>query len=172
MIEDQEQPEVEQRPGSLAARARTLRQQRLANQTITIEAPGLLAGILAIEYRATSYAESKRIATRHERQQDLAVRDLYMAADHLLLASVNAFEINERGETQRELGFGWGISLAQALDVKLSEAATARQALMAIVEDYASDVQLVTHYNVYTEWLGGAFQEVDEQQQVDFHGRT
>jgi hypothetical protein len=120
--------------------------------------------VLAVEYRAVSYQESKRIQERLARVKDEAEKEIYAAADHLLLASFNAYDLT--CSPVREIGFGWGIGLAKAMEVEISEGMTPRQALLAC---FPREQLLLTHfYNDYSDWLSGATVDVDEEQVRDF----
>lgn len=153
--------------GSLAERAKARRDQLLDRQTVTLEVPGY-EGILEVEYRALSYSESRKIVARHQRQRDDAVRELYIAADQLIAASINAYEITG-DETRKALECGWGLQLARMLGVEVSEGTTARQ---AIFKCFARETLLSAHYIEYTEWLSSADAEADQEQRVDFQQTT
>ena len=148
--------------GSLAARAQARRQAILNRKTVRLEVPGY-ENILEVEYRGLTYAEGKRIISRHERQADDAIRDIYVAADQLMLASVNSYELVDGDRT--ELGMPWGKELARSLGVKVDDAMTARQAMIAA---FATDLHLTRHWADYVEWLGSAQDEADEEQRADF----
>ena len=153
--------------GSLAARARTRRDHLLERKTTTIEVPGY-DGILSVEYRAITYSEGRRIAGRHERQSDDAIRELYIACDQLMTASVNAYELSDEAEP-RSLNTGWGVPLAQMLGIEVFDTMTPRQAMIAC---FARDVFITRHWAEYTEWLSGAQIEADEEQRQDFGARS
>lgn len=148
--------------GSLQARAAARRDALLKRQTTIMEVPGY-EGILAVEYRAITYAEGRKIATRHERQRDEATREVYVAADQLIAASVNAYELQE-GKEGKELGVGWGLALAKMLGVDTTDM-TIRQATLAC---FARDTFLTRHWSDYVEWLSSAEADVDEEQRADF----
>jgi len=147
--------------GSLAARAQARREALLDQQTTIIEVPGF-EGILAMEYRAMSYGEGRKINQRHERQRDDATRELYVAADQLIAASVNALELD--GTEATPLDLRWGAELAQRLGIDV-EGMTARQAMMAC---FVRDTFLTRHWADYIEWLSTATADVDEEQAQDF----
>lgn len=152
---------------SLAARASHRREMLLEQHSIVLEVPGY-EGVLAVEYRAVGYPESKRIHERLRRIRDEAERELYVAADHLLVASTNSFEMSEHGS--RELGHGWGLELARELGIEIGEGMSARQAVLAC---FPREQLLLTHFYVdYSEWLSGATLEVDSEQARDFPGTT
>lgn len=159
--------EISNGAGSLQARARHRRDRLLKHKTTIIEVPGY-EGILAVEYRAISYQEGRKIAARQERQSDEALRELYIAADQLIAASVNAYEVTDDGD-QKPLNMGWGVALARMLGVDIYEGMTLRQAVMAC---FVRDTFLTRHWAEYTEWLGSAQVDADEEQRQDFGGTT
>jgi hypothetical protein len=149
--------------GSLAERAQARREELQKRHTVCLEPPGY-EGLLEVEYRVLTYADIKKIAARNERVSDDAMRDLYMAADGLLTASINSYEIVPGGG-RRELGFGWGVQLGLALGYDVEDL-TPRQALFAC---FPRDFLLFTHYNSdYNDWLQGTTDSVDEEQAEDF----
>jgi hypothetical protein len=75
---------------SLAERARERRRQLETRHTTVLEPPGY-EGLLAVEYRVITYGDVRKITQRHERIQDDATRELYSAADHLIMASINSW---------------------------------------------------------------------------------
>jgi hypothetical protein len=160
-----EDPYVEtpEATGSLAARATARRQEISERKSLVLEVPGY-EGLLAVEYRALAYHEGRKIAARHQRQHDDAVREIYIAADQLIRASVNSYELREDG-TSIELGIGWGRELAERLGIKIHDTTTARQAVLAC---FPSDVLLTRHFVEYGEWLQDTQSDVDDEQRADF----
>lgn len=148
---------------SLAARAQRRREDLLNRQTTVLEVPGY-EGVLAVEYRALSYAEIRRISRRNERVSDESTRELYVGADTLMAASVNSYELLEDGN-RKELEMGWGVTLARALGVEIPDTMTARQALFAC---FPRDMLMTAHVLEYGEWLSSAEGDVDEEQRRDF----
>jgi len=167
VIEDVEREEIEASNGSLASRAAGRRQEISERKAVVLEVPGY-EGVLAVEYRALTYSEGRKIAARHQRQSDDAVRELYTAVDQLIRASVNSYELLEDG-SKRELGVGWGRDLAMMLGVEIYDQTTARQAVLA---SFANDVLMTRHYIDYSEWLQNVQEEIDEEQRVDFPRTT
>jgi len=151
--------------GSLQARAQARREVLLDRQTTRLEVPGY-EGILEVEYRAMTYAEGRKINARHERQRDEATREIYTAADQLIAASVNAYEITPEGA--KELNVGWGPALAKMLGIDV-EGLTVRQAVLAC---FTRDTFLTRHWAEYVEWLSSAEADVDEEQAADFSPTT
>jgi len=151
-------------PGSMAERARAMRENMLSRKTVVMEVAGY-EGMLAVEYRGLGYAEARTMASRLERVSDETQRDLYFRADQMIAASVNAFDI--RSDPKRELGFGWGIALAAELGVDKAEELTPRQAVLACFPgDY--QYKLVEHTIELGEWFRGASNDVDLWQAQDF----
>lgn len=165
-MEDIETAVSEASNGSLSARAAQRRKTLSEERSSIIEVPGY-EGILAVEYRALSYSEARKVVARHERVKDEATRDLYIAADHLIRASVNSYELVDGDvEKRRELGHGWSLSLARELGIEVDETMTVRQAVLAC---FPRDTLLGAHYADYSGWLNNIEQEIDEEQRKDFH---
>ncbi len=151
---------------TLAERARARREKLVNQQTIVLEVPSY-EGILAVEYRALDYFESRRIGDRLNRIKDEGERDLYLACDTLIAASINAFELGQ--ENVRELGVGWGQQLAKHLGVDVADDATARQAVLSC---FPRSQSAVVAFAEYTDWLTGALVDVDDEQRPDFPRRS
>ena len=154
-------------PGSLAARAKARRQQLLERNTVILE-PGEYEGIIAIEYRAISYEETRRIGERLNRITNAAERDLYLACDALIAACVQTYEIDTKGR-RNELNAPLGVPLAIALGVEGVAELSPRQAMLGTFTDH---IRLMVHYAEYNEWLAGAQVDVDEEQAADFRSRS
>lgn len=154
-------------PASMAERAEQRRRHLLSQNTETFDVPGYI-GILRVEYRAMDYKELRKIAARHQRVKDDADQELYIAADTLIAASENSFEVlpgeKEGEERVRELGLTWGLSLARELGVT-TPGDTARQAVFAV---FPQKTWLTQHYTDYTDWLRGIGVQVDEEQSAEF----
>jgi hypothetical protein len=129
-----------------------------------LEVPGY-EGILSMSYRALSYPEGRRIQQRNHRISDDAARELASAADGLIMASLEAFEHDEKTGELKGLGMAWGIQLARNLGVEVFETMTIRQAVMGC---FAYDIWLMNHWNEYSVWAGTAQIDVDEDQRLDF----
>lgn len=150
-------------PGSMAERAQAIREEFLKRETVTMEVTGY-EGVLAVEYRGLDYAEARKMATRNERV-GAEVRDLYSAADQMIAASVNAYDIGV--EPKRELGFGWGVELAKHLGVVKADELTARQAVLACFPG-RYQFKLAQHANDLGDWFLGNATDADSWQAQDF----
>jgi hypothetical protein len=149
---------------SLSERARARRQQLQRQRTVILKVPGW-ENWLEVEYRALSWAEMRMISGRHERISDDATRDLYVAADTLILASVNSYALDDEGK-RHELGLHWGIELAQRFGVDVDEGTTARRAVMSF---FFHDLQLMGHCNMdYGEWLQSTEEDIDREEHEVF----
>jgi hypothetical protein len=152
---------------SLRARIEARRKARQSQTTTTIDVPGY-EGILAAEYRVLPWQTIRKNVTRHERQRDEGLREIYVAADGLLMACENLWEIKP-DDTKVSLDVVWGIAAAQKLGIEVTPGMTARQALMAIFE---VDSRIVGHYSELVSWQQGENQELDEELARDFTTTT
>jgi hypothetical protein len=149
---------------SLAERVQARRAQLEARHTLRLEPPGY-SGLLSVEYRPLSYSEVRAIARRHERIQDEATQELYMAADNLIAASIDSYDIS--GDEEVALGLRWGVELAHVLGFRdvVGDEFTPRQALFAC---FARDTSVVTHYGQYAGWLTDVEEQLDQEQAEGF----
>lgn len=152
---------------TLADRARVRRQALMDQRTVRLEVP-MYEGIVAVEYQALGYAQQRRISERVRNVKDDAERELYIAADQLLTASINSYEMLPEGGVN-ELGVGWGVTLAKFLGVENAEDMTPRQAMLSC---FPREQLMIVHFAEYTDWLAGALLEVDDEQRPDFPVRS
>jgi hypothetical protein len=152
---------------SLRARISERRRVLQSQRTTTIDVPGY-EGILAAEYHVLPWQTIRRNVTRHERQRDDGLRELYIAADGLLMACENIYEIKP-DDNRVALNIVWGLAAAQKLGIELPANATARQALLAI---FGVDSRIVGHYSELVAWQQGENQELDEELARDFTTTT
>lgn len=149
---------------SLFAQIRAARDAKQQAETVDLVVPGY-GGRLGVTYRALPWAETRRIAARHARNPDAAMRELYIAADTLLAACVDAHAILEDG-THHDLGVGLGADLARRLELDDTDGLTARQAMFLL---FARETQLISHYGELMEWQGGEVDpRVDDELVRDF----
>lgn len=148
----------------IAQRRKVLQSQR----TLTIDVPGY-EGILMAEYRVLPWQTIRKNVDRHQRQRDEGLRELYIAADGLMMACENLYEIKPPNDTKVALDVVWGIAAANKLGIELEPGTTARQALLAIFE---VDSRIVGHYSELVSWQQGENQELDEELARDFTTTT
>lgn len=149
---------------SLAERVQARRRQLERQHTIVLEPPGY-GGLLAVEYRPIAYSEVRALVRRHERIQDEATQELYQAADGLLMACINSYDISGGGKVA--LNLRWGVELAHLLGYSdtVDDAFTARQALFAC---FPRDTSVISHYGEYFAWLTDIEDQLDREQMEDF----
>lgn len=143
----------------ISERRKVLQNQR----TVILDVPGL-EGILAAEYRALPWQTIRKNVSKHERQRDQGLRELYIAADALIMACENLYEVMSDG-TQVPLNLTWGHAAASRLGIDVAADATVRQVLLAIFE---VDSRIVGHYAQVAAWQQGANQEIDKELARDF----
>jgi hypothetical protein len=136
--------------GSLADRIKQ-RREALENQTTTVlELPGY-EDMLAVEFRLLGWQLQRKIAERHVRIKDKAIRELYTAADTLLTAQIGTYEITESGE-QKPISDDW-FGLCARAGISLRDDTTLRQAMIALLTD-SGVTSLVIEWNEWAENRG------------------
>lgn len=150
-------------PGSLADRVAQRRSALQEKRSVTLDVPHY-KGILAAQYRPLTYQEIRGTMARAEKIRDESDSELFLAASQLILACEDVLEVTPTGE-HNSLGMRWGVALAEKLGVELPDGANARQALMAI---FPYDVDVVTHFAEYSQWLSDENNSVDEELAEDF----
>jgi len=159
--------ETSAEPGSLAERL----QQRSKELETTISAVfpvPTLDDILAVELRLVGWESLRRIVTKHERNQVPAIRELYVAADQIVLGTEGFFEIldSEGPQRRRKVDHTWQ-DLARATGKNLPQEVTPRQALIALV----GDTNVAILWQQWQEWMTTRRPEVNEEVGKDF-GQT
>lgn len=165
---DEASAETQVADGSLASRIAARRAKLQANSDKVFDVPGY-EGILAARYRVLGWTEMRGIGKRHERMEDEALQELYVAADNLILACDDVLEVKPDG-TRESLNLRWGTALADRLGVTVPEnvpGSRERQALLAII---ARDTWVITHYGEVAMWQESATEDVDETVVADLGG--
>lgn len=134
-----------------------------AARTTAFDVPGY-EGVLRARYRVLSWKEIGRIGERILKIKDIddATRELYQAADTLILASEAVYDpeldkARKDGDPPPE-GLKWCQQLAH--DLGFPDPQTPRQAVFAI---FARETQIMTHYQTVMNWQDGENVEVDEE---------
>ncbi|MCU1500587.1 MAG: hypothetical protein JWM47_4540 [Acidimicrobiales bacterium] len=130
---------------SLADRVKTRRQALETEQNITLDLPGY-EGILAAEFRLLAWTEGRNIGRTNAEEPDEALQLLYTSADCLLTAHVQFFEID--GEDEKPLDDDTWQTLCGRADVRLPAGASARVAMIALLED----VGVMSLWSEYEAW--------------------
>lgn len=156
--------------GSLAERMQAVRAELQSHRTVILPVTGY-SSVIAAEYRALPYPEIRRIISRHQRQPNEALREIYVAADQLIDACVDIHEVNPNDGSYTSLGMTWGPELARYLGFTNVESNwRERPALLAIFED--RDTWLLQHASEWSDWQQGEDVEVDEDVMRDFKRTT
>jgi hypothetical protein len=115
--------------------------------------------MLAVELRMLSWKRLRKVVEKH-RRQTVDLRDLYTAADQILLATVGFYEVNDGNRTPAP-----NMSWTKAYQAwKRTSDVTPRQALLGLV----GDVQTIVLWNDWQEWMKGSRPDVDRELQEDF----
>lgn len=155
--EDEENTNVQ---GSLAARMRGRAQELERQVTETFDIPGW-EDILAVELRLMPWATLRGIGQRNRKVKQAAIQELYTAADSIITATEQFYEV--AGEHKTPLEESW-ITLAKRTGRPLPEDLTQRQAVIALV----GDTRVMVLYNEWSEWMQGERRDVDEEVMRDF----
>jgi hypothetical protein len=168
VIEDQlvEAEELDQEPESASpslANRMAKRHQELARQTTRrFPVPGW-EDVLEVELQPVGAKPSVQIVQRAQRARDDGTRQLYVAADMLLRATVGFWEMPENGGRAKRLdGEDW-ISLARRLEA-CPDNPTPRQALLFLLPDE----RLLPWYAEWEQWQVSSSRDVDEETMRDF----
>lgn len=116
----------------IARRSRELEQK--PEHIIMLDVPGY-EDLLAVHYRALPYREQIKIEGRSDKVKDPAEQTLRVAADKLIAACERIVEKTDDPDTYTDTGFVWNAKAADLFDKQLPEGSTARQALIAIIDD-------------------------------------
>lgn len=156
-------PSVPASGDSLEARMARQRDVLEGARTERFPIPGY-ESVVEVELRMLGYRRSRKIGEKHERVRDTAVRDLYIAADSLLEATVAFYEVHgdEPDDTPTD-GITW-VKLARAAVSSLPENATPRQAILALL----GDERLPYLADDWAKWMRSERGEVDEEQAAGF----
>lgn len=161
--DDDEKPEV----GSLAARvkARSEEIERTISEIFPIPA---WEDILAVELRLVGWESLRRVVTKHERQRVEAMKELYTAADQLLLGTSGFYEVlpdTQEGENRyRSAGDHSWTSLARDTGKALPDSLTPRQALIALI----GDTNVLVLWKDWQDWMSSRRGGVDTEVARDF----
>lgn len=117
--------------------------------------------ILAVELRLVGWESLRRIVTKHERHRVEAIRELYVAADQILMSTEAFYEIKENDRERVETTWQ---DLARATGRKFGPDLTSRQALIALV----GDTNVAILWRDWQEWMTTRRPEVDEEIAQDF----
>lgn len=143
-------------PGSLKDYIVAARSAELRAKTADFEVPGYGGRLWATLRGLDDYSEMRGVITANERVPDAATMELNIAADTLLLASVDCFGL--RNGEKESLDVRLGLPLSQCLGMTDSE--TNRQAIFEVFPDTMS---VMTMYAQYDNWLKGEGREADQR---------
>jgi hypothetical protein len=117
--------------------------------------------IVSVELRLVGWEALRKIVTKHERQRVPAIRELYVAAEQLLVGTMKFYEVNDSKLEEAETDW---ITLARNTGKKLPDNLTPRQALIAFV----GDTNVAILWQQWQEWMTTRRPEVDEEIGRDF----
>jgi hypothetical protein len=117
--------------------------------------------VLAVELRLVGWESLRRVAQKHERQRVDAIKELYVAADQILVATEGFFEIAESQRTRIESTWQ---ELARLTGRKLPEDLTPRRALISLV----GDTNVAILWADWQQWMTTRRPDVDEEVGKDF----
>lgn len=151
---------LERQPGSLAERM----QQRSTELERTVSAIFPIPtweDILAVELRLVGWEALRRVVTKHERHRVDAIKELYTAADQILLGTEAFYEIKDSDRERVETSWQ---DLARATGRHLPADLSPRQALIALV----GDTNVAILWKDWQEWMATRRPEIDEDVAKDF----
>jgi hypothetical protein len=124
--------------------------------------------ILEVELALVSWERLRRVVTKYERlNRQPAMQELYTAADQILLATLNFYEVPEQGGPPKLREDHDWVSLARATGKPLPDDLTPRMAVIHL----CSDVGTLALLRDWGEWMQTRRGEVDKEVQ-DYFART
>lgn len=163
MSEQVETPVRDSAPGSLHSRMRARASELEKQRTEIFPVPGY-AELLHVELMALSWETMRKIAERNERVGDPATRELYIASDQLIAATVRFHEVDGEGE-RREVEASWQ-TLAHGVVDNFSQDGTPRQAVIALLGHPTS--RLIFFWQEFLEWANSERSSINEEIAQDF----
>lgn len=163
--EDSNPPEpVEAKPasGSLQERMRARRKEIDNHKTEMFSVPGYEETV-EVELSVLDFQQMDKITQRHERQRDPGIQKLYVAAEHLLAATVAFHEVLPDGGTDPCEGVSW-LSLALLANPDLSRDLPQRAALI----DLVGTTQTMFLWGEWMTWIRSQRAQSDTQVSRDF----
>lgn len=168
MSEQVETPVRESAPGSLRSRMRARTQELEQQRTEIFPVPGY-AELLAVELMPLGWERMQKIRERIAEMRDPsitpAMKQLYVAADELIAATVKFYEINDDGG-RREIDDTWK-SLAEAGIENFPQDASARQAVLALINKPSAPL-LMPFYHQWGEWMTSERVSITDEVGRDF----
>lgn len=147
--------------GSLASRMEH-RAQEIESAVTEIFPIPMWEDILAVELSLVGWERLRKMVAKHNRQRNEAIRELYVAADQLLAATVAFYEVGE-DNAQTPVEQTW-ITLARATGKPLSDDLTPRQAVIALM----GDTNVLVLWKEWQDWQSSRRGETDEEVAKDF----
>lgn len=167
-VEEQEQeleasgyPKREE--GSLAARMQQRQHELETLHSDVFPVPGW-EEFLAVELRLVGWEALRKVVSKHDRQRSPALKELYVAADQMLLATEGFFEVSEGARDRRIEDNGNWIALARATGKELPDSLTPRQAMISLM----GDTNVLVLYQDWTEWMSTRRTDLEREVAEDF----
>jgi hypothetical protein len=154
---EEEQAAVPMAAGSLQDRLHQRRAELQSQESRDFDVPGY-GGIIKARYHVLPWKQHRAIAARHEKERDVALREVYTAADTLINACDALIEVAADG-TERPLDYKWGVRAASEL-FGADGLDTARQGIIAC---FPQDGLLMAHFGEVMQWQQGATPEADRE---------
>jgi hypothetical protein len=149
---------------SLRDRMRARAAEMELSRTERFDVPGY-SGVVEVEMRTLGWDTVRKINDRHQRIREPGVRDLHIAGDIILEATVGFWEVDDSGN-RAKVETNW-LELAQAALPHLRENATPRQALMALTKADRT-TRLIDLWNEWGEWNSAERTSIGEELADDF----
>jgi hypothetical protein len=146
--------------GSLRDRMATRSRDLEAQATQRFSVPGY-DDMIELELRTLGWDKIRRISDRHVRRRDQGIRDLYVAADVLLAATVRFHALGGG-----PLESGW-VELARNAKSSLPENVTPRQSVLSLLRADRTTA-VIDLWNEWGEWNGTQRTTLGEELGEDF----
>jgi DNA-binding PucR family transcriptional regulator len=122
-------------------------------------------GLFKVEMQVLGYRRMADIALHHQRQRDDALRQLYIAADQVIAATVAFHMVDDDGALDPIDDASW-LSIAQRMYPELDEATRPRVALIRLLEAPA----VLALNNEWYAWNTRGNAEVERELGADLSG--
>jgi hypothetical protein len=149
--------------GSLLERMRAQRERMQEQRSEKFPVPGW-GTFVHVELRPLGWDAMRKIMDRHARIRDTATREVYVAADQLVAATVRFWEVDPDGDPSKETLADW-TSLAKGVADNFPEDGSVRMAVLALIKPSSNVIFL---WNDWVEWSGAEGEDIDLELAEDF----
>jgi hypothetical protein len=148
--------------GSLRDRMKRRTDEMERQRTERFPVPGY-TGVLEVEMRTLSWESNRTIMDRHARLRDPGLRDVYVAADTIIAATVGFWETDDAGH-RSAVETSW-LDLGRGVIDRFPEHGTPRQAILGLIKPTSRVIAL---WNEWGDWNLAERTTIGEELAEDF----